>query len=147
MTGLTGGQKGQGAISPPRKMTLALDNGIQRPITGLQIGSLSTEPVRRVAHLIGVLLHAPYPDARTVCSRRKRPSRTPCLTAISMPKRKYLIINIIKVFSTIPPLKNGEPARSGSIIWEMRACGFLFPVDCSLPLSIDHPPYLSYNRA
>lgn len=67
-------------------MTLVLG---QRPITGLQMAPTLAEPVRRVAHLSGLLLHAPYPDARTACSQRKRPSRTRNLSAIPMPNPKH----------------------------------------------------------
>lgn len=127
-------------------MTLALDNGVQRPVTGLQIGSISLEPVWRVAHLLGCCF---MPRIQTPGRqlRKKRPSRTPCLGAIAMPKRKCPIISIIEVFYGIDTLKNGEPARFGSIIWEKLtqiwekphpssqprlACCFLFPLGCFL---------------
>src|ERR1700677_4894358 len=116
--GLPDEQKGRRATSPPRKMTLALDNGVQRPITGLQIGSALAEAVRRVAHLSGVPLRSPNPDARTACFRRKRPSRTSFLIAISVPNINPHRFNTIGSNSPFMPSKKRRAGPVRSQLWE-----------------------------
>ena len=76
------------------------------------------EPVRRVAHLSGCCFVPRIRTLGTACSREKRPSRTTCLTAIIVPKRKCPIISIIEVSYGVDTPKNGEDGLSGSILWE-----------------------------
>jgi len=80
-------------------MTLARNN-LQRPITGLQMIPPGAEPVRRVAHLSGVPLRAPYPNVVTACPLRKRPSRTQPVSAIAMPNINFSVFNTMNIWES-----------------------------------------------